>query len=284
LVDNRLVEAEEKALVDAARAGDARALDAFLERYQPQVYRFSLRMCRQPEDAQDVLQETMLAAFRTLRSFRGAASASTWLYTIARSFCIKKRRRRKHAPQATISLTTEEGRRALELPDLGPAPDVALERRRLEAALDESIQKLAPAYRDVLLLRDVEGLPARDVARVMRISIEAVKSRLHRARLTVREGLAPFLGVVTDAPATEGARRCPDIVRLFSRYLEGEIAADTCARMERHLESCERCAGACESLKRTLGLCRAVRTPAVPHSVQEAIRAHIRELTRAHSR
>jgi RNA polymerase sigma-70 factor, ECF subfamily len=276
------MEVDDRALVEAARAGDPRALDAFLERYQPQIYRFSLRMCRQPEDAQDVLQETMLAAFRTLRTFRGASSASTWLYTIARSFCIKKRRRRQDAPQAMVSLTTEDGRHALELPDLGPAPDEALERRRLEAALDESIQRLAPAYRDVLLLRDVEGLAARDVARVMGLSVGAVKSRLHRARLTVREGLAPFLGAVPDAPATERGRRCPDIVRLFSRHLEGEIAADTCARMERHLESCERCVGACASLKRTLGLCRTARTPTVPRAVQEAIRTHIRALTKRH--
>ncbi len=276
------MEAEDRALIEAARTGDARSLDTFLERYQPQIYRFSLRMCRQPEDAQDVLQETMLAAFRSLRNFRGAASASTWLYAIARSSCIKKRRRRKHTPERMVSLTTEEGRRALELPDLGPAPDEALEQRRLETALDESIQGLAPPYRDVLLLRDVEGLPAREVARVMGISVEAVKSRLHRARLTVREGLAPLLGVA-DAPAVGSGRRCPDIVKLFSRHLEGEIAAETCARMERHLESCERCLGACESLKRTLGLCRTARTPAVPRAVQEAIRAHIRELIGSHA-
>ena len=75
--------------MEAAQGGDGEALDALLRQYQPQIFRFGMKMCRDPEDAQDVLQETLLAAARTLHGFRGASSLSTWLYTIARSFCIK---------------------------------------------------------------------------------------------------------------------------------------------------------------------------------------------------
>src|SRR5512138_1773902 len=103
-------------LLDAARAGDSHALETLLERHQAEVYRFGMKMCRDPEDAKDILQDTLLAMARGVRDFRGASSLSTWLYTIARSFCLKKRRRSKFAPEEERSLetggATEEGRLA----------------------------------------------------------------------------------------------------------------------------------------------------------------------------
>ena len=98
--------ADEAELVEAARAGSGAALEALLERHEARLYRFARRLCRHHEDAEDVLQESLLAAARGLRRFRGKSSLSTWLYTIARSFCIKKRRRSVFAP-AEVSLDTE---------------------------------------------------------------------------------------------------------------------------------------------------------------------------------
>ena len=109
-------------LLEAARAGDPVALEALLERFQPRVYRFGMKMCRDQEDAEDVLQETLLAMARTIRDFRGASSVTTWLYTIARSFCIKKRRKSKFAPDHIESLDTEDGVVALRLRDGGVPP------------------------------------------------------------------------------------------------------------------------------------------------------------------
>src|SRR6187397_1258339 len=94
-------------LLSAARGGDKAALEKLLERHQAQVYRFGMKMCRDPEDAADVLQDTLLAMARGVRDFRGASSLSTWLYSIARSFCIKKRRRSKFGPENERSLDTE---------------------------------------------------------------------------------------------------------------------------------------------------------------------------------
>ena len=88
-------------LIEAARAGDSAALEALLGEHQRRIYRFGLKMCGHPEDAQDVAQDTMFAAARAIRGFRSQSSISTWLYTIARSFCIKKRRRRAALPRAT---------------------------------------------------------------------------------------------------------------------------------------------------------------------------------------
>ncbi len=265
---------DERLLADA-RAGDRQALEALLERHQAQVYRFGMKMCRDPEDAKDVLQETLLAMARGVRDFRGASSVSTWLYTIARSFCIKKRRKSKFAPEQERSLDTMTGE-AKKLADPADRPDEALAGKQVEDALERAIGELEPMYREVLLLRDVEGLTAPEVAEVLGVTTQAVKSRLHRARLSVRERVAPLLGIETEVAPAPGT--CPDVLTMFSQHLEDEISADLCAQMERHLETCGRCRGACDSLRRTLALCRrgAASTP-VPAAVQASVRTALRD-------
>ena len=176
----------EQTLLTAAQAGDPRALETLLERYYPRVLGFGRRMCRDDSDGEDVAQDTLLAAARTVRRFRGGASLSTWLYTIARSFCIKKRRRGKFAPAREESID----HLARQLPADDRSPEQAAMDRELEVALVEAIAGLEPMYKEVLLLRDVEGLTAPEVASVIGISVGAVKSRLHRARTTVRRALA----------------------------------------------------------------------------------------------
>jgi RNA polymerase sigma-70 factor (ECF subfamily) len=265
------MDATDEALLTALRIGDEQALAKLLERHAPAVYRFGVRMCRDPEDAKDVVQDTLLAAARGLRDFRGGSALSTWLFTIARSFCIKKRRRRAGAPDETVALESE-GARAIAAPDA--APDEAAADREIGAALDEAIDALEPMYREVLVLRDVEGLTAPEVANVLGIGVDAVKSRLHRARVAVRERLAPLLVPSEPAPSAP----CPDVVPVLSRYLEGEIGADECATMERHVAQCSRCAQRCESLRRTLTLCRtSAKGGTVPPEVQEAVREALRQ-------
>lgn len=268
-------------LLERARLGDRQALEELLTRHQAQVYRFGLKMCRNPEDAKDVLQDTLLAMARGVRSFRGASSLSTWLFTIARSFCIKKRRHSKFAPAAQRSIDTDVATEAARLADPAKRPDEAFASRQVEEALDQAIGALEPMYREVLLLRDVEGLTAPEVAEVLGVSVQAVKSWLHRARLSVRAHVAPVLGVRPE-PATASPAACPDVLTLFSQHLEDEIGPDVCAEMERHLDTCVRCRGACDSLKRTLALCRtagpAVRVPAsVQASVKVALKNFLAE-------
>jgi RNA polymerase sigma-70 factor (ECF subfamily) len=262
-------------LLERASAGDHAALESLLERHQAEVYRFGLKMCRDAEDAKDVLQDTLLALARGVRDFRGASSISTWLYAVARSFCIKKRRKRQSAPAHERSLDTDAAPEAGRLADPARGPDEAFTGKQIERALDRAIAALEPMYREVLILRDVEGLTAPEVAEVLGLSVQAVKSRLHRARLAVRAELAPLLGTPADPSA--GAASCPDVVALFSRHLEAEISAEVCGEMERHLAACDRCRNACDSLKRTLALCRTegasiVVPPEVQASVKKALR------------
>ena len=270
------------ALLERARLGDRQAIEELLARHQAQVYRFGLRMCRNPEDAEDVLQETLLAMARGVRDFRGASSISTWLYTIARSFCIKKRRTSKFAAKAPHSLDTDVAAESARLADPAKGPDEVLAGKQVERALEQTIRALEPMYREVLLLRDVKGLTAPEVAEVLGVSVQAVKSRLHRARLSVRAHVAPLLGVPTAAAAPRGA--CPDVLTLFSQHLEDEIGPDVCAELERHLEACPRCRGACDSLKRTLALCRTAGPGVeVPVSVQASVKVALKAFLTKHA-
>ena len=260
-------------LMALARKGDAAALETLLSKYQPHLYRFGLRMCGNAEDAGDVAQESLISMARSIRDFRGDSSVSSWLYTIARRFCIKKRRRSKFAPAREESLDALETDVGRHLADPGPNPEQAATNSELAAALTRAIDALDPSQREVLLLRDVEGLPAPEVAGILGISVDAVKSRLHRARVAIREELAPALGRAVTSPP-RGAL-CPDIVRLFSQQLDGEIDPRTCATMEAHLSECPHCRDACDSLKRTLATCRQLPTPDVPASVAASVQSAI---------
>jgi len=264
--------ASDETLLQAARDGDPEALSALIERYSPRIYRFGMKMCRHEDDARDVVQDTLLAVARNVQDFRGQSSLSTWLYTIARSFCIKQRRKNVGEPAALESLhdLRAEGTPALVETR---APEELAAGRELEAALERAIDSLDPMYREVLVLRDVEGLTAPEVARVLELTVEAVKSRLHRARSTVRERIAPLLA---PEPEATGGATCPDVVSLLSRHMEDDIGPDLCAEMERHVDACPRCAARCDSLRKALALCHTLPTPDVPDDVKRLVRDRLR--------
>jgi len=189
----------ESELIRASRAGDVRALDALARAYQARVYSFAMRMCRNVEDAKDILQETLLGMVRSIRDFREESRFTTWLYRIASNACLKKRRRGVHdpAPEQELSLDAlmprpdSEGRRP-EIADWSEDAEQALLRGELGTQLEAAIDKLPPEYKIVLLLRDVEGLSAEETAEALQLSVAAVKSRLHRARVFVRRELAGY--------------------------------------------------------------------------------------------
>ncbi|MEM6991187.1 MAG: sigma-70 family RNA polymerase sigma factor [Myxococcota bacterium] len=265
-------------LLAAARAGDDAALDALLERHQARIYRFGMKLCRDPEDAKDVLQDTLVAMARSVRDVEGRSSLSTWLYAVARSLCIKKRRRSKFAPEREASMQTEAAAQVARLPDTGPQPDEVAASREVAAALEAAIRQLPADQREVLVLRDIEGLKATEVGQVLELSVAAVKSRLHRARLQVRETVASELASAPLPPPNPG---CPDVLLMYSKHLEGEISGALCAEMEAHIEQCPRCRGACDSLKETLSVCRSTPARAVPQAIQESVRAALRAFLRS---
>ena len=254
-------------LLERARAGDSQALEDLLRTLQPQLFRFSMKMCRHTEDAEDVLQDSMMTLARTFKDFRGASSFSTWLYTIARSFCIKKRRKSKFAPSHEESLEEIVPLKGGGIASSMPGPQQQIESEEIWQQVQTGIKKLEPAYREVLLLRDVEGLSAKEVSEVVKISLSAVKSRLHRARSELRD-------LLTDQ-AYKPKSGCPDIRKLFSQHLEGDLSSDICSTMEVHVENCQHCAEECNGLREVLGACS--NGPCeVPAQVQEKVQQALR--------
>lgn len=260
-------------LIASARQGDAQALESLIARHQDRVYRYAIKLCRNPDDAQEVLQETMLSLAKGLASFREEASLTTWLYTVARSHCIKLHRRSKFAPPELDSLEADDG--PTPSADARTDPETATAAREVDEALQLAIDTLDDTSREVLVLRDVEGLTAPEVAEVMGTSPAAVKSRLHRARLAVRESMVPLL---QPRPSPAPTQPCPDALTLLSKDLEGEIDAMTCAELEAHLATCPKCDDACQALRKTLALCGAAKqSVAVPTAVQASVRVALRD-------
>ncbi len=177
----------DRSLVERVKAGDVAAFERLFSRHQARLYRFASRMCRHAQDAEDILQDTFLAAFRHAKTFRGRARFTTWLYTIAANAC--RRSRRGARPSMGVDEADGEGP-AAPVDDWTRRPDVQVMRKETRRAIDDAIASLPRDQRLVLVLRDMEGLPAEEVGRIVGVGVPAVKSRLHRARLAVRAHLA----------------------------------------------------------------------------------------------
>ncbi len=252
-------------LVERAQAGDAAALEELLGSVAPSVRRFGQRMCKNPQDADDVLQDTLLSIATHLRDFEGRSSLVSWVFALARSACARRRRGMKNRPPVSDAAVAERG-------DEAPNPEERAADRELGAALTRALEELSEDHREVVLLRDVEGLTAPDAAAALGVSVEALKSRLHRAREALRASLKPLLEAGAPAPSSS----CPDVAALWSRKLEGDLSQGDCASMERHLASCPACGAACDALKRALLACQRSATAQVKPEVQARVKAAVR--------
>lgn len=179
---------EPKALA-RIRGGEVEAFEEIVLHYQDRLYNVIYRMSWDESETRDVLQETFLKAFRSLGDFRGESSVGTWLHRIAVNTFLQKRS--KHRPESFDELSLEEFQlstwEGLKLRP--PTPEEAFEEKEGRTLLENAIAKLPEEYRTVLVLRDLEGLSANETAESLGISVPAVKSRLHRARLFVRREL-----------------------------------------------------------------------------------------------
>ncbi len=177
-------------LVELAQADDERAFEELVGRYETKVYSLSIKMLRNPQDAEDVLQDTFLRAYRGLKSFKGNSTFSTWIYRITANSALMKLRK-KQLP--TVSIEDADERDApINIPDWAPGPVEQLLNQETREAMQDAIESLPAEFGQVFVLRDVEGLSNADVAEILDLSVAAVKSRLHRARLKVRNRLMHF--------------------------------------------------------------------------------------------
>src|SRR6476646_12216290 len=185
---------DELALVQAAKGGDVGAFEQLIKRYDRNVFRIAQHITQNREDAEDVVQDAFIKAYQNLEQFQGNSKFYTWLVRIAVNEALMKLRRRR--PERTVSLDedvkTEEGSIPREVADWAPNPEQLYGTSELGDILKKTIQGLSEGFRTVFVLRDVEGLSTEETAEMMGLSVPAVKSRLLRARLQLRERLAKY--------------------------------------------------------------------------------------------
>jgi len=183
-------------LVKKSQKGDYPSFEELVKRYEKKIYNLAYRIMGNKEDASDVLQETFLQAFKKLAGFKGKAKFSTWLYRIAVNICLMRKRKRKKMEIISLDvpiLTKKEDEMKRELrDDWSESPLATLENKEVKKTLSEAIDLLPEEYRTVFLLRGLNGMSNEEVAEVLKISLPAVKSRLHRARLFLRDRLSQY--------------------------------------------------------------------------------------------
>jgi RNA polymerase sigma-70 factor, ECF subfamily len=196
----------ELALVQAAKKGDLEAFSELVKRYDRNIFRIAQHITHNEEDAQDVVQEAFLKAYQNLDQFQGNSKFYTWLVRIAVNEALMKLRRRRTDKTVSIDedVETEEGSMPREVADWGPNPEQLYRQSELSEILKKTIQGLPPGFRTVFVLRDVEGLSTEETAEMLGLSIPAVKSRLLRARLQLRERLAKYFKSKNGKPKTGG--------------------------------------------------------------------------------
>jgi RNA polymerase sigma-70 factor, ECF subfamily len=188
---------QEPLSLQALQAGDKTEFARLVDLYSNQIYRLAIKILGDPHDAEDVLQETFIKAYRSLPSFEGRSSISTWLYRIAANEALMVVRRRK--PE--INMISSDGDSdedevspPAQIVDWCCLPENELLSSEAKIFLDQAVEKLSTNLRMVFILRDIQGLSIRETADVLKISEMAVKTRLLRARLQLREELSAYYG------------------------------------------------------------------------------------------
>jgi len=177
---------DESELIEEAKKGNKKALAEIVKRYEQTIYNFAFKICRDPEKAENIMQETFYSMVKSINQFDRKSKLSTWLYRIVANHCLMQARKEKR--RNYISLENDEDLYSeRHIADWASLPYKSTENKELRQVLDNAIRKLAPDYRIIFLLRDVEGLSTEETAEAANISVPAVKSRLHRARAFLRK-------------------------------------------------------------------------------------------------
>ena len=185
---------DEATLVVQARDGDDKAFAELVRRYEGKIFRLAQHVTQNREDAEDVLQETFMKAYEHLDQFKGDSKFYTWIVRIAVNQALMKLRRRKTDKSVSLDETIDTGEDTLvrEIAAWDEDPEQRFSRDELGTILDSAIHSLEPPYRSVFVLRDIEELSTEETADALNLSVPAVKSRLLRARLQLREKLTRY--------------------------------------------------------------------------------------------
>lgn len=181
-------------------AGNPAAFDRFVEHFRSKIFQYSWMMCGHREDAEEVAQETLLKVFESFEQLREPQRVRAWVFRIAKNACLMKRRKSVFAPKQELSLdelmpvARHDGEQIkIEIADWSALPDEEVLRGELREVLHRAMTELPDIYRSVILLRDVEELSTEETAQVLDVGADVVKTRLHRARLAIRQTLDRYL-------------------------------------------------------------------------------------------
>ena len=178
----------EEELIKKAQNDDRKALAELVKMYEQTVFNFAFKICRNKEYAENAMQETFMSMVKSIKQFSGKSKLSTWLYTVVSNHCLMMARSRKKHQAASID-DDDVHLDEKNIADWKVTPEKVTENNELKEVLDKAIRKLSYDYRIVFMLRDVEGLSTEETAKIMDLSVPAVKSRLHRARAFLRNEL-----------------------------------------------------------------------------------------------
>jgi len=171
-------------IINEILSGDTDAFEILVEETQSKVYSLALRMTNNQEDARDMAQEAFIRAFNSLSSFRGDSRFSVWMYRLTSNICLDflRQKKRKPADSLTMDINDDEQDKQFEIPDIRYNPETELERRELRVLINQGLLELSPDYRQILILREINGLSYEEIADVLKLEPGTVKSRIFRAR------------------------------------------------------------------------------------------------------
>lgn len=252
-------------------AGRREAFEPFVDRYGPLILNFGRRICGHLDNADDVLQETLLRAYLSLKDLRDPSALKGWIYRVAAHACLRIRRKGKFEPKHQISLDevlptpVGEGK-PLEVPDWSEVPLDRVLQEELRGELEKAILSLPRDFRMVVVLRDQEGFSTRETAKILGISPTLAKVRLHRARLAVRKDLEGYFSSMSRPTRGKhhAAREmtCRERVEYVSDYVDGELDAALRSAIDAHGGKCPPCKAFIKTLERTIEIiCSQPRRP-----------------------
>lgn len=174
---------QEAAIVRKVLSGDANAFETLVLEYEKNVYNIALRMTGNSEDAADMTQEAFIKAYNSLQSFRGDSKFSVWLYRIVSNVCLDFLRSKNRRPTVSLSVEDDDGEDAqLDVADESQSPELLLDRKLTRDSVRRGLDSLPPDYRQILLLREIQGLSYDEIAQALSLEVGTVKSRIFRAR------------------------------------------------------------------------------------------------------